>query len=197
MPVTGMIVAMTLGVSSEPAALIYATVAMLPVIGCVPSDKVFHRLPFAVTLAMALMPLMGKLFSETGLGNWISILLTPLIGKMGPWMLCFFSVLLTGILINIFVNAQMAAETLMLGIVTPIAVSLGYNPILIMLPSAMISSCFFCFGINSAIMMNQGYGYWDAKDFTVPGFITIFIISVSTSIFSVIVAPLLGIPLFL
>ena len=195
--VLGMIITMVAGVSMPISALLFATIAMLPAIGCVPAKQVFGKLPFAVTLAMALMPLMGKLFAGTGLGELVSDLLRPMVGSMSPWKLCFFSVLVMGILINVFVNASAAAETLILGIITPVAVGLGYNPVLIMLPSAMIASCFFCFGVNSTIMMNQGYGYWDAKDFTVPGFLTIFVISLFLSIFATVIAPLLGVPLYL
>ena len=136
--VAGMIVALLLGMNTGFAALTFGFIAMLPVIGVVPPEKAVRKVQWANVLALCTFGLLGTLFSNTGLGDFVNDMLKPIVGNMSPVIYCMFACLITGLCVNLFVNANIAVCAMCITIFSSVCVSLGYNPTVIMAPSLAI-----------------------------------------------------------
>lgn len=195
--VIGMVGCMIAGMNMSVAALLWAVVAMCPLIGTVPSHQVLKKLPWNIIIAAAFIPIMGTCFSTHGIGAMVVEFVGPLFSGLSPFMFCFLAALFQGIIANVFVGASMAAQALGIGLMAPICVSLGYNPAVVMLPVLFINSCFFVFGFNVSMMINKDYGYWETKDPTIPGCILLVVCALGFSIAACVIGPLFGLSLYL
>jgi len=179
------------------ASLLFALISMLPGVGVVRPKYALSHIPWDIVLALTTFPLLGVLFTTTGIGDFIADLLKPLIGNMGPLAFSIFTAFTTGIIVNVFVNANIAVCTMMITIFSPICLNMGYNPTVIMAPTLMMVSFFFCMGNNSMVLINKGYGYWEMKDPMVPGYIVIALISIVYPVVCYIVGPMIGLPIYI
>lgn len=195
--VAGMIVALLLGMNTGFAALTFGFIAMLPVIGVVPPEKAVRKVQWANVLALCTFGLLGTLFSNTGLGGFVNDMLKPIVGNMSPVIYCMFACLITGLCVNLFVNANIAVCAMCITIFSSVCVSLGYNPTVIMAPSLAIVSFFYCMGANTMVLLNKGYGYWEMKDTVLPGFLSIILISIVYPLVTCVVAPIIGLSLYM
>ena len=195
--VAGMVITMLSGMNTAQAALLFALISMLPVIGTVPAAEAFKRLPIQMMVAMGFVNLMSGLFSNTGLGDLMGALIRPLMQDMGPLPFSIACALITGLLINVFVNAQTAAYALTLSMFTPACINLGYNPSIVLLPTMFISSYFFCMGPNAICLLNRGYGYWKMQEPMLPGFIVVVLGSIIFPVICFFVGPLIGMAIYL
>ena len=116
---------------------------------------------------------------------------------LGPVAFCLVATMFQGIICNLFVGASTAALSLGIGLMTPICMSLGYNPSIIMLPVILINSCFFIIGANTTMLLNRGYGYWELKDPILPGCILIVICAVVFALVSCLLGPVFGVSLYM
>lgn len=195
--VTGMVASMLCGVKPGLAALGFACISMLPGIGTVPADKAIKKLPLHVMIASGFVPLLAKLFSETGLGHCIGDWIGPLIQGLGPLGLSIVSALLMGTLVNVFVNANLAVLALVMGVITPVCIKLGYNPEVVLIPSMFLASFFFVMGAHNIMLLNKGYGYWEIRDPMLPGTIVVLLCAVIFPIICCCIAPLLGMSIYI
>ena len=179
------------------AALFFALISTLPGVGTVPMDKALKKLPLHAMMAAGLIPLLAKLFSDTGLGACMSDWISPLVKNMSPVGFAIVSALIMGILVNIFVNANLAVSALVIGVAAPVCVRLGYNPVVVMMPSLFIASFFFVMGSQNIMLLNNGYGYWNMKDPIVPGFLVVILCAILFPVICCLVCPLFGMPLYL
>lgn len=193
--VIAMVLCMLAGMPTGMASLLFAAVSMLPGIGTVPADKAIKKLPIQAMIAAGLMPLLSQLFSNTGLGELITDVVSPLVVNAGPLGLSIISALIMGVLVNLFVNAGLAVSALVIGMISPVCVELGYNPIVVMMPTLFIASFFFVFGSNNIMLLNMGYGYWNMKDPILPGTLSVLICAVLFPVVCCAVCPLFGLPL--
>lgn len=193
--VAAMVACMLAGMPTGMVSMLFAAVSMLPGIGTVPADKAIKKLPLQAMIAAGLIPLLSQLFSNTGLGDLISDIISPLVVNAGPLGLSIISALIMGVLINLFVNANLAVSALVIGIISPVCVGLGYNPVVIMMPTLFMASFFFVLGSNNIMLLNIGYGYWEMKDTVLPGAITVLICALLFPVVCCAVCPLFGIPL--
>lgn len=195
--VTAMITTMISGMGAGQAALMFALIAMLPGVGVVPAKKALGKIPWDNVLALCTFPLLGNLLTETGLGDLITDLLKPIVGNMSPLIFSIFACLITGILVNIFVNANIAVCAMCVTIFTPVCISLGYNPSVLLYPTLCVVSLFFCIGSNTMVLMNKGYGYWEMKDPILPGFLVICMFSLIYPIISFAMSSLIGLSIYI
>lgn len=195
--VIAMVACMLSGMKTGVAALLFAAISMLPGIGTVPADKAIKKLPLSAMIAAGTMPLLSVLFSETGLGDCMSDWITPLVIKSGPLGLSILSALLVGVLVNVFVNANLAVSALVIGIVTPVCIRMGYNPTIIMMPTMFIASFFFVMGSHNIMLLNYGYGYWNMKDPIIPGFLVVLLCAVAFPVICYFIGPIFGIDIFI
>jgi len=192
-----MIITLIKGMKIGQAALLFALIAMLPGIGVVKPKQALGKIPWDNVLALTTFPLLGVLFTTTGLGDFITDLLKPLVGNMGPLSFSIFTAIICGIVLNLFVNANIAVCAMIITIFSPVCVSLGYNPTVLMAPTLMMVSFFFCMGNNTMVLINKGYGYWEMKDPMIPGFISIFILGIVYPIVAYVVGPMIGLSIYL
>ena len=195
--VAAMVVALLLGMSTGLAALTFGFIAMLPVIGVVPPEKAVRKVQWANVLALCTFGLLGTLFSNTGLGDFVNDLLKPIVGNMSPVVFCIFACLITGLCTNVFVNANIAVCAMCITVFSSVSVSLGYNPTVVMAPAMAIISFFYCMGANTMVLLNKGYGYWEMKDPMLPGYLSIVVISIVYPLVTCLVAPMIGLSLYL
>lgn len=195
--VAAMIVSMVSGVGAGEAALTFALISILPGVGVVPAKKALGKIPWDNVLALCTFPLLGNLLTSTGLGDFITAILKPVMGGMSPLTFSIAACLTTGILVNIFVNANIAVCALCVTIFTPVCISLGYNPTVILYPTLCVVSLFFCIGSNTMVLMNKGYGYWEMKDPILPGFLVVILFSLIYPCISVAVSGLVGLDVLL
>ena len=195
--VAAMIAVMVSGVNAGQAALTFALIAMIPGIGVVPAKRALAKIPWDNVLALCTFPLLGNLLTGTGLGDFISALLKPIVGNMSPLVFSIFACLATGVLVNVFVNANIAVCALSVTIFTPVCVALGYNPTVLLYPTLCVVSLFFCIGSNTMVLMNKGYGFWEMKDPILPGFLTILLFSVIYPVITFGMSRLIGLSVYI
>lgn len=195
--VVGMVASMIAGMNMALASVLWAIVAMFPLVGVVPSNAVFKKLPWTIIIASAFIPIMGTCFSAHGIGKMVVATIGGVFNGLGPVAFCLVATIIQGIFCNVFVGASTAALTLGVGLMTPICISLGYNPSLIMMPVIMINSCFFIVGVNTTMLLNKGYGYWELKDPIVPGVILLLACAVVYALVTCLLGPVIGVPLYM
>ncbi len=195
--VVGMVWCMCAGMNLAAAAVLWAIIAMFPIVGVVPSKEVFKKLPWTIIIASAFIPIMGTCFSAHGIGNMVVSAFGGLFQGLSPLAFCLVATIFQGIICNVFVGASTAALTLGVGLMTPICMSLGYNPLVIMMPVIMINSFFFIIGTNVTMLLNKGYGYWELKDPILPGTILVLFCAVVYALVTCLLGPLFGLSLYL
>ena len=52
-------------------------------------------------------------------------------------------------------------------------------------------------GANTMVLLNKGYGYWEMKDTVLPGFLSIILISIVYPLVTCVVAPIIGLSLYM
>jgi sodium-dependent dicarboxylate transporter 2/3/5 len=193
--VVAMVALMIKGYPGALVALGCAGVALLPVVGTVPVDKVWSRLPFGLLLAMAMLPIMAKIIRDTGVVDMVNSMVIPLVQDMSPLTFSIVAAMLMGLLVNLFIGASAAATAALMTIISPICYGLGYNPVVIMMPSMFAASFFFAMGANTYMLMNKSYGFWEIKDPMLPGYICVILTSILFPIICYIIGPLAGLPI--
>lgn len=194
--VVAMVATMLSGVmGTAQAAMLFALISMLPLVGTVPVSGVFQKLPFQILVSSGMLPILARLFSDHGLGELMSDLIMPLVGNFSPLMFSIFSAVTMGVLVNGFVNATQPSSSLVISIMTPICMSLGYNPTIVMMPTLFLGSMFFVFGMNNIMLINYGYGYWEMNDTVLPGAIGVLFVAIVSSVICCLLGPVFGMPL--
>ncbi|MCD8362141.1 MAG: hypothetical protein LUC98_04125, partial [Lachnospiraceae bacterium] len=97
---------------------------------------------------------------------------------------------------NVLVNSNGAIMAALIGVTVPLCEKLGYNPIFIVYTITCTGSLFFGNMYNTVMLTNKEYGWWEAKDAVVPGFVTVIFLCVAWSITTYLVAPILGISIY-
>lgn len=195
--VVAMVTAMLLGMKGPYAALLFAAITIFPVIGVAKSGDVIKKLPWNALVAICILPLLGNLITDTGISDWISAVVNPLLGNGSPFTLCLLAALIMAILCNLLVNAMMGTMALVMTVAAPICVSLGYNPTIVLLPAAFAGSYFWCMGANQYVAINKDYGWWEMKDPIIPGFVVAIMMAVISSVVACTLGPVFGMSLYL
>ena len=195
--VLAMVACMLAGMPTGMVSLLFAAVTMFPGVGTVPADKAIKKLPVQAMIAAGLMPLLSQLFSSTGLGELVSDVISPLVVNAGPLGLSIISALIMGVLVNMFVNAGLGVSALVIGMISPVCMELGYNPVPVMMPTLFIASFFFVIGSNNIMLLNMGYGYWTMKDPILPGILSVLLCAVLFPVVCCLICPAFGIPLYI
>lgn len=194
----GMIVCMLTGVNMNVASLLFAALAMCPGIGVLNCKTVWNRVPIAILLSASFLPLMAKLFADHGLNAFVSDLLGPVFSSFGPFGFMLVTTLVLGAMLTFFVNAQTPVNGIIFTCAPPIALALGYNPAVVMIPALFANGFFFAHGANATTILNRDYGYWSkTTDPMAPGLLLIGASAVIFSIVTYFLAPMVGMPLYL
>ncbi|MCL2539689.1 MAG: hypothetical protein FWE66_05065 [Oscillospiraceae bacterium] len=193
--VLAMIAFMLFGQNSAHMAMLFALICVLPVIGVMPINTAVSRLPILVLLGMGLTPVMVLLIQDTGASAFLGEALSPLLNVGNPVLFSIICCLINGLQCNLLVNASISNS--LIAIATPICIACGYNPSVVLLSMLMVSSMFWCMGMNQIMMMAKGYGFWEDKDALLPGFIAIIFVGVALPVIICALAPALGFSLYI
>lgn len=173
-----MVAFMIAGKSTSEMAMLFATISFLPVVGTTPVRKCLNRVPIHVLLCMGTIPMMSRLLTGTGVLDALTDVLKSNVSIESPILFSIAACLITGLAINVCVNASSAVGPSMVALLTPISMALGFNPAVVLLPTMLESGFFWAMGMNTIMLMNKGYGYWDDKDAAIPGYLTILFTSI-------------------
>ncbi|MCD8098881.1 MAG: hypothetical protein LUE31_12875, partial [Lachnospiraceae bacterium] len=195
--IIGMIACMLGGMKTAYAALLWAMISVLPGIGVADAKKVIPALNWDVCICVCIVPLLGTILTNNGVNDFIAAKIGPLFSNLGIFPFMVLAGWIMFVLMNVMVNATHGAHALTAATLIPIAVSLGYNPLVVCFPMLCTASWFYCFGGNYIVMINGGYGWWDKKDTIIPGLITGLCMVVAYSAIIYVIAPLWGMSFYL
>jgi len=190
-----MVVWLFMGGHSTAVPLTCAIIAVLPVIGCVPVNKMFEHVPMKILFIILFAGTIGSLFTTTGLSKLFTEYLTPLFSGLNPYMFIVVTCLVMAILENICVTVN-SIYVLVMTLVSPIALTMGYNPSLMMLPVLMLHCTFFVLRLNATVLVNKHYGWWETKDGVVPGVIVVLLLCLVFPAITLLVGPMVGLNIY-
>lgn len=192
-----MVIALTCGTHGTVTPLIAAIVTMLPVIGTVPMRDVFKLVPMKVLFIMFFVTIIGKLFSVTGLGAFFTAILAPMVSGMSPLVLSITLMAIQVFLVNACPNSATGIFSMIMGIGTPLCIASGYNPSVVLLPVMMSSCFFFVLRLNTTIILNKDYGWWELKDSVVPSLILSILLIILMPVLAHLICPMVGMNIYL
>lgn len=187
-----MIICLCAGMDMRVAALLFALISMFPIVGFAQPKDMLSKISLEFLIPMAMLPLLGTMFGSTGLADLIAYVLNPLVQGLSPLMFSFVCAVFCGFVVNVFVNAGSAATAVIMGITAPLAVSLGYNPAVVLLPTMAVNSLFFVFSANAQVMLNKNYGWWDDADTVLPGTLFLVLCCIVFPVVCCTLGPVLG-----
>lgn len=191
-----MVVWLFLGGHATAVPLTCAIITLLPVIGSVPIKKMFDEVPMKILFIILFAGTIGSLFTATGLSALFTDYLAPLFEGLSPYTFIVVTCLVMALLENICVTVN-TIYVLVMTLVTPICLSMGYNPSLIMLPVIILHCTFFVLRLNATVLVNKHYGWWETKDGVVPGIIVVVLLCLLFPAIAVLVGPMVGMPIYI
>ena len=166
-----MILFLSFGSNLAYTTLAFTLLHLLPGLGTVAPKHAFEKLPVEVLFMCTIVPLFSILFENTGLNTFFGSLLTPYFARLSPLKIMILSALLMALLNNLFVNASSGILSLLVACETPVLLSAGLNPAVILLPTLFLASFTLAFGTHINVFVLYGYGYWNMRDPILPGFL--------------------------
>ena len=189
-----MVVWLFLGGHSTAVPLTCAIIAVLPVIGCVPVKKMFEHVPMTILFIILFAGTIGSLLTKTGLSVLFTELLSPIFTGLNPYLFIVVTCLIMAVLENICVTVN-TIYVLIMTLVSPICITMGYNPSLMMLPVLMLHCTFFVLRLNATVLVNKHYGWWETKDGVIPGILVVLILCLVFPAVALLVGPMVGLPI--
>lgn len=144
-------------------------------------------------LAAQLLAVMEEKSGQSVFGS----LLTPYFSHLSPLEIMILSALLMTLLNNLFVNASSGILSLLVVCETPVLLSAGLNPAVILLPTLFLASFTLAFGTHVNVFVLYGYGYWNMRDPIVPGFLFCVFCAFLFSLLVYLIALAGGLPMYL
>lgn len=195
--VLGMVGAMISGVPTGVASLTAATMAMSPFIGCIDAKRAFKNLPFSLFLMLALNSIIAIGFSKYGIAEWITTFIVPILDGMTPFWLMLVCGLILSVLNSIFANATFGIISICITVFTPIVMSLGMDPRIILVPAIFMGACTNVLGVQLNMYLTYEYGFWDMKDPIIPGALTNLLWLVVITVVAYFMGPIIGLSYYM
>jgi len=86
---------------------------------------------------------------------------------------------------------------LVMTLVTPICLTMGYNPSLMMLPVIILHCTFFVLRLNATVLVNKHYGWWETKDGVVPGILVVVLLCLLFPAVALLAGPMVGMNVYI
>jgi len=194
----GMVAAIISGLlATGPAAMLFAFLCLCPILGSVNTAKYFKSAPFGMLLNMMFMPLIGYLFQTYGIDKWVGGMAAPLLKSFSPLMLMFGCCLVMTFVNAVLPNASNAIITMCISIFTPVIISLGLNPVTILIPTIMMAAFTNILGVQMNLYMVYQYGYWEMNDPIIPGVMSNVFGTLVVTAVAYFVHPFIGLSFYL
>ena len=159
-----------MGLNANILMLIFIPLVMAPCVGIMKSRDAFAKgVPWEVMFCMTTLGMLGTIFNNNGLADWIADLVAPLISGFSPFVIMLLLTTLAGLLANLLVGGTYANITICVAVVAPILESLGLNPSIMLMPSIILISFMFSLAPHATVFVNYVYGYYTQKDLLVNG----------------------------
>lgn len=196
--VGAMVVWLLAGGHGTAVPCIIAAISLLPLVGTTPASKMWSNMPMTVVFMMFSSVMMGRLWTNTGLINFVSDLISPIFSSFSPLVLSIVLTLNSLFLINVLVNAGGAiAMPVTMGIGVSMCLAMGYNPGLVALPPIVSMSMVSAVMLNATSYANFGYGWYEIKDGYLPGGLALAFVGVAMPCLIFLFAGLAGIPVYI
>lgn len=192
-----MVVCMLAGMNSNLAAMLFAAITLLPLIGVSPWKEVAKKVPWSLLVALITIPILGTIINTSGITVWLQEVISPLLSGMGLLGFSIALALLAFLMVNLLVNANFGVWAFVGTVGTAISISLGYNPVVAVFPAFLTSAMMWCFGGNVIVMLNKSYNWWEMKDPVAPGLIAGLFISIAIPLLNYLLNMLFGTPMYL
>src|SRR5690606_13540755 len=125
--------------------------------------------PWGVLILFAGGLAMAQGFTHTGLGGWIGTEFDQAGGNLPHWLVMSVFVLVCLIFTSLMSNV--ATITMLLPIVAPIAIGIGENPLIFLIPMTIIASCAFMLPVSTAAnAIAFSTGYVSIREMVIGGF---------------------------
>lgn len=178
--------------------MLIAGLCLAPVVGTSSVKETWNSIPMTVLFVIIAMPIMGRLFTNTGLMELVSTLMASLFSGMSPLMLSITFTAASLALQNLLPNA---GGSMALPVITGVGVTLCYsmnaNPLGVMLPFIVTTSFVGANMLNVNCQINYGYGWYEVKDGNLPGLFSHLLVAIVLPMLTFLFAPLAGLSLTL
>lgn len=195
--VFAMVALMIFGVTGGIASITLAVIAMCPFIGCLNSRKTFRSLPMSLFLMLGLSTTIATGFAKYGIAAWITTFVSPILSGMSPLALMYVCGLILATLNSVFANATFGIISISITVFAPIVMSLGMNPVIILVPAIFIGACTTVVGVQNNMYLTYEYGFWEMRDPIVPGICTNILWLSVTTVVAYFVGPMIGMNFYL
>ena len=192
-----MVGTMVAGLSIPMASLLFGLITIFPIIGTVQCKEAMKSLPMNVLMTSGMAPVIALVFNEYGIGDWLTGGLVTHLQGLPIFVLMLVLGLILAIMNNIFANATAGIIAVCVAAFTPLVMSMGLNPALILIPTMFMGACTVVLGAQINVMLTYDYGYWDMKDPIIPGCIISVLWTVIITVVAYFVGPLVGMSYYL
>ena len=179
------------------ASLLCACITICPVVGTVKAEEALKSLPMDMLLMVGLSPIIATIFDNSKIGTYLVSNTLGWAMELQPFVLMLILCLALTILNNIFANATAGIIAVCVASFTPLVISAGLNPSVMMIPVMFMGSATTVLGVQATIVLTYSYGYWEMNDTIKPGIITALVWAVIISAAVYVVCPMIGMPLYL
>lgn len=183
--------------STAVAALTFALITLLPVVGTVSVKDAMSHTPVEMLVMTGLCPLLATLFSNYEIGTWIADTFLGGMSGMSPLVFMIVSSLVMAVLANVFVNATTGILAVVLVAFTPLACSMGMDASIVLLPASFLGSFVCVLGSQVPMLMTFDWGYWKINETTKVGSVVALFASVVVPVVCYLVAMVTGQSLYL
>lgn len=151
-------------------SMLAATLFFLPGIDILKWEEAKEQIGWETLLLVGSCNSLAMILSYHGSAQWLSD--TFLGGLTGSSLLMIiFAISTFGIFIHLLVPISGAIVALTIPVIVVLAETVGINPVYLVLPLAYTASCVFLIPLDPTCLTTYGYGYWQLKDMSKPGFI--------------------------
>lgn len=158
------------GLETAFVSMLAATIFFLPGIDILNWKEASKKIGWETLLLVGSCNALAMILSDHGSAQWISdTLLGGLIGS--SLLVVLLAVSTFGIFIHLLVPISGAIIAITVPIVAVLAQTMGMDPVYLVLTLAYTASCVFLIPLDPTCLTTHGYGYWDIKDMSKPGFV--------------------------
>lgn len=188
--VAAMIILMLMNINSNILMLIFIPISLAPIIGTTSPKEAYSQVPWDIVLSVAFAAILGVAFSSSGLSAFVAEKINPLISGLHPLM--FMLIVTTSIAVGsqLIPGAQQGLLVMSITVFGPIAMGMGYNPKIILLPIMFLISWTFGLHAHTVQLCSYSFGWWKPKDCIIPGFVLNVFGSILICLLTYFLAPL-------
>lgn len=151
-------------------SMLAATIFFLPGIDILNWEESSEKIGWETLLLVGSCNALAMILSDHGSAQWISdTLLGGLVGSSLSVVLLAVSAF--GIFIHLLVPISGAIVAITVPIVAVLSQTMGIDPTYLVLAIAYTASCVFLIPLDPTCLTTHGYGYWELKDMSKPGFV--------------------------